>query len=360
MAQGIKIPVKNHISPEQTWKTVRRSMRSFYKQKSKQDELFLKEDWLLYFYFKKPIASFFLASFIIISSSSIFIFNLKFWAVIIKSISQSVPFVILKEPIIYIGVTLLVLLMTGALQVLCIAILIINRIRNYQQKNKTLKDDYFFWQSAMSKLMDDYLYEECSQAGNIIETSGYKRLKVSLKNSVRELKNRYKAWKYFTFGLTGTGLLIINNLFKTLVGLDIDLIKDRYSIIYCVLLSILYARNLYLFETPINVIGNILCQMDINELQLDIDKASLSSVEAMKKVSLENKTREINTTQTVDKENIYRHALELFENEEETNRWLSTPKTRLQGKTPLEAMETQAGIEKVQQILYQTEFGMFT
>ena len=57
-------------------------------------------------------------------------------------------------------------------------------------------------------------------------------------------------------------------------------------------------------------------------------------------------------------EKIYRQALELFENEEETQRWLSTPKTRLGGKTPLEAMETKIGLEKVEEILYQAEFGM--
>jgi hypothetical protein len=55
---------------------------------------------------------------------------------------------------------------------------------------------------------------------------------------------------------------------------------------------------------------------------------------------------------------IYRQALELFENEEETKRWLSTPKTRLGGKTPLEAIETKAGAEKVEEMLYQAEFGM--
>jgi uncharacterized protein (DUF2384 family) len=55
---------------------------------------------------------------------------------------------------------------------------------------------------------------------------------------------------------------------------------------------------------------------------------------------------------------IYRQALDLFEDEEETQHWFSTPKTRLEAKTPLEAMKTKAGAEKVEEILYQAEFGM--
>jgi hypothetical protein len=57
-------------------------------------------------------------------------------------------------------------------------------------------------------------------------------------------------------------------------------------------------------------------------------------------------------------EKIYKQAFELFEDEEETKNWLSAPKTRLGGKTPLETMETKAGAEKVEEILYQAEFGM--
>lgn len=57
-------------------------------------------------------------------------------------------------------------------------------------------------------------------------------------------------------------------------------------------------------------------------------------------------------------EKIYKQALELFEDEGEAKSWLSTPKTRLGGKTPLETMKTKAGAEKVEEILYQAEFGM--
>jgi hypothetical protein len=57
-------------------------------------------------------------------------------------------------------------------------------------------------------------------------------------------------------------------------------------------------------------------------------------------------------------EKIYRQALELFENEEQTQQWLSTPKTRLKGKTPLEVIKNSAGVLKIEEILYQAEFGM--
>jgi len=50
--------------------------------------------------------------------------------------------------------------------------------------------------------------------------------------------------------------------------------------------------------------------------------------------------------------------LELFEDEAETQRWLSTPVT-LGGQTPLSALSTDAGAKKVEEILYQAEYGMF-
>ncbi|KJH70297.1 toxin-antitoxin system, antitoxin component [Aliterella atlantica CENA595] len=52
-------------------------------------------------------------------------------------------------------------------------------------------------------------------------------------------------------------------------------------------------------------------------------------------------------------------ALELFEDEVETKRWLSTPKTALSGETPLMALATDAGAKKVEAMLYRAEYGMF-
>lgn len=52
-------------------------------------------------------------------------------------------------------------------------------------------------------------------------------------------------------------------------------------------------------------------------------------------------------------------ALELFEDEAETKRWLSTPKTALSGETPLVALATDAGAKKVEAMLYRAEYGMF-
>jgi len=56
---------------------------------------------------------------------------------------------------------------------------------------------------------------------------------------------------------------------------------------------------------------------------------------------------------------IYQQALELFEDEAETQRWLSTPKVALGGQTPLGALSNDAGAKKVEELLYQAEYGMF-
>ena len=56
---------------------------------------------------------------------------------------------------------------------------------------------------------------------------------------------------------------------------------------------------------------------------------------------------------------ILNQAFELFEDETETQRWLSTPKQALDGKTPLQALATDAGAKKVEQILYRAEYGIF-
>lgn len=56
---------------------------------------------------------------------------------------------------------------------------------------------------------------------------------------------------------------------------------------------------------------------------------------------------------------IYQQARELFEDETETQRWLSTPKVGLGGETPLKALATDAKAKKVEEILYRAEYGMF-
>lgn len=56
---------------------------------------------------------------------------------------------------------------------------------------------------------------------------------------------------------------------------------------------------------------------------------------------------------------IYQQALELFEDEEETQRWLSTPKAALEANSPLKALATDAGAKLVEEILYRAEYGIF-
>ncbi len=56
---------------------------------------------------------------------------------------------------------------------------------------------------------------------------------------------------------------------------------------------------------------------------------------------------------------IIKLALELFEDEDETKRWLSTPKAALSRETPLQALTTDAGAKKVEEMLYRAEYGMF-
>jgi len=59
-------------------------------------------------------------------------------------------------------------------------------------------------------------------------------------------------------------------------------------------------------------------------------------------------------------ERVLRQAEELFENQNETQRWLSTPKTALSDQTPLEALATDAGSRQVEQILTRAEYGIFS
>ena len=59
-------------------------------------------------------------------------------------------------------------------------------------------------------------------------------------------------------------------------------------------------------------------------------------------------------------ERILHQAEELFEDKSETQRWLSTPKTALSGKTPVEALATDAGSRQVEQMLLRAEYGIFS
>jgi putative toxin-antitoxin system antitoxin component (TIGR02293 family) len=56
---------------------------------------------------------------------------------------------------------------------------------------------------------------------------------------------------------------------------------------------------------------------------------------------------------------ISQQADDLFEDEAEATHWLNTPKSALDGETPLSALATDAGAKKVEQMLYRAEYGMF-
>lgn len=56
---------------------------------------------------------------------------------------------------------------------------------------------------------------------------------------------------------------------------------------------------------------------------------------------------------------IFKQAVDLFEDEVEATHWLNTPKSALDGETPLSALATDAGAKKVEQMLYRAEYGMF-
>ena len=56
---------------------------------------------------------------------------------------------------------------------------------------------------------------------------------------------------------------------------------------------------------------------------------------------------------------IFKQAVELFEDKDEATHWLSTPKSSLGGETPLNVLVTDEGKKKVKQMLYRAEYGMF-
>lgn len=59
-------------------------------------------------------------------------------------------------------------------------------------------------------------------------------------------------------------------------------------------------------------------------------------------------------------ERIVQQAEELFEDLVETQRWLSTAKTVLENKTPLEVLGTDSGCRQVEQMLMQASYGVFS
>ena len=56
---------------------------------------------------------------------------------------------------------------------------------------------------------------------------------------------------------------------------------------------------------------------------------------------------------------IREQAIELFEDEEKAKRWFLRARKDLQCQTPVEAMITKVGADKVRSILYQAEYGVF-
>jgi len=52
-------------------------------------------------------------------------------------------------------------------------------------------------------------------------------------------------------------------------------------------------------------------------------------------------------------------ALDLFEDEAEAQRWLSTPKAALDGETPLNVLTTDGGAQRVEELLYRAAYGIF-
>jgi putative toxin-antitoxin system antitoxin component (TIGR02293 family) len=56
---------------------------------------------------------------------------------------------------------------------------------------------------------------------------------------------------------------------------------------------------------------------------------------------------------------IAQQAIDLFEDEAEAQRWLSTPNASLNNQTPLNAMATDGGAKQVEEILYRAEYGVY-
>jgi putative toxin-antitoxin system antitoxin component (TIGR02293 family) len=57
---------------------------------------------------------------------------------------------------------------------------------------------------------------------------------------------------------------------------------------------------------------------------------------------------------------ITQQAINLFEDSEKALKWLQTPKNSLAGITPLAALSTDEGAKQVEEILYRTEYGIYS
>ncbi len=57
---------------------------------------------------------------------------------------------------------------------------------------------------------------------------------------------------------------------------------------------------------------------------------------------------------------ITQQAINLFEDTKKALQWLQTPKNSLAGITPLAALATDAGAKQVEEILYRTEYGIYS
>jgi putative toxin-antitoxin system antitoxin component (TIGR02293 family) len=57
---------------------------------------------------------------------------------------------------------------------------------------------------------------------------------------------------------------------------------------------------------------------------------------------------------------ITQQAINLFEDTKKALQWLQTPKNSLAGITPLAALSTDAGAKQVEEILYRTEYGIYS
>jgi putative toxin-antitoxin system antitoxin component (TIGR02293 family) len=57
---------------------------------------------------------------------------------------------------------------------------------------------------------------------------------------------------------------------------------------------------------------------------------------------------------------ITRQAIDLFEDRQRAISWLQAPKVNLGGITPLVALSTDDGAKQVEEILYRTEYGIYS
>ena len=57
---------------------------------------------------------------------------------------------------------------------------------------------------------------------------------------------------------------------------------------------------------------------------------------------------------------ITQQAIDLFEDADKAKEWLQTPKNALAGLTPLAALATDEGAKALEEVLYRTEYGIYS